>query len=363
MKAIEIKLAKAKELLNGLEAQGAEATVINAQENVIKRLQKEADGINIPENATIKIKDGNGEIKSHKICRANFQRSIRYIRVQEFLNLFKANKYERAFPIIAITVAKAKSLGLRIFDFHGNDVTDTADESSLVVIDGQHRSIAAAILNDEGSEFCLENLVIKNELTNLAEYLSTIDGRESSNYSDSDRLDILAMRDPDDELTISIHETTKKGFSQSTSERILLRKPISRSKYSDAFINGKKLTTLLSDKEKESLNLERGIRLRDAFLAVGIEAKKISRYWIEGFNSYAIVNAEEQAFTALGKLKPEDIGKLSHGDDFLAILKKAFEIPTLVSTSDISSQQPVRTEPVVATELSTKREPILPKTE
>jgi len=44
-------------------------------------------------------------------------------------------------------------------------------------------------------------------------------------------------------------------------------------------------------------------------------------------------------------------------------LKKTFEIPTPVSTSDVSSQQPVRTEPVVTTELSTKREPILPKTE
>ena len=322
---IYFKLEEAKTLLTSLKAQGADVSVINAQETVIKKLQKEANGIHIPEDATIKVKEVDGEIRNYKICHASLQRKIKYVRVDEFLNLFKNGKYEKAYPILAITVEKAKSIGLKIFDYQGNDITDTANGDWLVIIDGQHRAAAAAILNEENPEFCLENLILKEDITNLPEYLSTINGKEISNYSDADRLEILSIRDEGDALTKVLSETTKEGMSQATAERIFTGKSIPRKRYSDAFISGNKLTDQLSANEKESLNIGRGVKLRDTFLSVGIEAKKISRYWVEGFNSYAKATTEEQAFTALGKLKAEKIGKLTCGNDFVEILKKAYE--------------------------------------
>lgn len=54
------------------------------------------------------------------------------------------------------------------------------------------------------------------------------------------------------------------------------------------------------------------------------------RYFIKGFNSYAKINGEEQAFEALDKLKTlnlneERLKQVKEEDDFQVMLKEALE--------------------------------------
>lgn len=324
---INLKLEEAKMLLTSLKEKGADASVINAQEAVIKKLQKEVNGIHIPEGATIKVKAADGEISNYKICHADFQRSIKPARVDEFLSLFKNGKYEKAYPILAITVAKAKELSLKIFDFQGNNITDTTDENWLVIIDGQHRALASAILNsnEECKEFAFENVVTKDDITNLSEYLSTINGKEISNYSDSDRLEILAERDSDDDLIQAVYALTQKGIKQSTAERMIMQKPIPRKKYNESFMSSNKLSTLLSPEEQKKIDVGDAFQLLEHFQMIEAELKSVSRYWIEGFNSFAKSHNRTKAFDALRVLKVKEIRKLSCGDDFVEKLKSAYE--------------------------------------
>ena len=54
------------------------------------------------------------------------------------------------------------------------------------------------------------------------------------------------------------------------------------------------------------------------------------RYFIKGFNSYAKVHGEEQAFKALDKLKQLELNddklkKIKEDDDFQAMLQNALE--------------------------------------
>lgn len=327
MKAIDLKIAKAQELLAKLEIGGADATVINAQKKIVGRLLKERHAVKVPNDAAIKIREDDGQIVSRKICHANFQRSIKPARVDEFLSLFKNGKYEKAYPILAITVAKAKELSLKIFDFQGNNITDTTDENWLVIIDGQHRALASAILNsnEECKEFAFENVVNKDGITNLSEYLSTINGKEISNYSDSDRLEILAERDSDDDLIQAVYALTQKGIKQSTAERMIMQKPIPRKKYNESFMSSSKLTTLLSPEEQKKIDVGDAFQLLEHFQMIEAELKSVSRYWIEGFNSFAKSHNRTKAFDALRVLKVKEIRELSCGDDFVEKLKSAYE--------------------------------------
>lgn len=333
MKAIDFKIAKAQDLLAKLDTEGADATVINAQKKIVDRLLKERHAVEVPNDAAIKIRVNDGRIVSRKICHANFQRSIKPARVDEFLKLFNDGKYESAYPILVITVAKAKELSLKIFDFQGNNITDTADENWLVIIDGQHRALASAILNsnEECKEFVFENVVTKDGITNLSEYLSTINGKEISNYSDSDRLEILAERDSDDELIQTVYALTQKGIKQSTAERMVMQKPIPRKKYNESFMSSNSLTKLLSPEEQKKIDVADAFRLFSYFQMIKVDLKFVSRYWIEGFNSFAKSHDRTKAFDALQALNVEEIRKLSCGDDFVEELKAAYESLTTQS--------------------------------
>lgn len=323
-------IRKANKLLATMEASGADATVINAQKAHIKKLQeKETKELTIPENASIYIKI-DGEAKRVKICKARNQRSIKPLRVSECLQIITEGSYEQGLSIILMTVAKAKELGLTLEDFMGNDVTETADETWIVIVDGQHRSIAAAIFNnevaEEGTKFIFENTILKEDITNYGKYLASINGKETSNFSNEDRIDILALRDSNDELTNSINEYKNK-ISLSTLERAMTGGvTIAKSKYSKALKENVTLSSLLSEKESSKLNIQLGEKLLDACLATRMSPKRISRYWIEGFYGYVAAHDETKAFEAIAKITLENYISISSGHDFTAYLKSLNEI-------------------------------------
>lgn len=325
------ELKNANALLALMEESGAIAAVINAQKAHIKKLKERGTKeLTIPENAAIHIKS-DGEVKQVTICKAKSQRAIKPLRVSECLQIIKEGNYEQELPIILMTVAKAKELGLALEDFKGNDVTETADEAWRVIVDGQHRSIAAAIFNDnevtEGStKFIFENTILKENIANYGKYLASISGKETSNFSSEDHLALLAQG-CDEELPAAIAEHKGK-LSLSTRERAMTGGvAISRRKYSKALKESVTLTSLLSEKESGKLNIQLGKRLLSACLATGVSPKHISQYWIEGFYFYVAAHNETKAFEAIAKIAPENYSSISSGNEFTTYLKRLNEAP------------------------------------
>ena len=99
---------------------------------------------------------------------------------------------------------------------------------------------------------------------------------------------------------------------------------IPKDKYNKAFVSGDTLTSMLTERESEKIDLSRGQRILQGFINVGYDTKKVSRYWVEGFYSYAAAHSEERAFQALSALTNEMITtKITSGTDFIALLNMA----------------------------------------
>jgi hypothetical protein len=319
-------LVASKNDLETLKANSVDQSVIAAVEKQIAQIERKLSRYTLPDEFKVRA-EVNGQVGIYSIYTTEIQRDLDMNRVSEFYSLFKNGHYESAFPILTITVAKANELGLRLYDFYGNDITDTADENALVIIEGQHRGVASALLYSEGSGFCLMNICNKPLITDLAQYLSTINGKEISTYSDGDRIDILASRDSDsDDLIVAINNAQNDGFNLSTIERAYCNgSTIPKDKYNKAFVSGDTLTSMLTERESEKIDLSRGQRILQGFINVGYDTKKVSRYWVEGFYSYAAAHSEERAFQALSALTNEMITtKITSGTDFIALLNTAY---------------------------------------
>lgn len=80
-----------------------------------------------------------------------------------------------------------------------------------------------------------------------------------------------------------------------------------------------------------TVEIERGNRFITLCKAAHITVPFLTkRYFIKGFNSYAKINGEEQAFEALDKLKAlnlneERLKQVKEEDDFQVMLKEALE--------------------------------------
>ena len=319
-------LSATKRNLETLRANSVDQSIIAAVEKQIDQIERKLSRYTLPDEFKVKARI-NDQVGIYSIYTTEIQRDLDMNRVSEFYTLFKNGHYESDFPILVITVAKAKELGLRLYDFYGNDVTDTADENALVIIEGQHRGVASALLHSDGNDFCLENICYKGNITDLAQYLSTINGKETSTYKDPDRIDIMASRDSDtDNLIVAINEAKNDGFNLSTIERAYCGgSTIPKDKYNKAFVSGNTLTSMLTEREREKIDLPRGQRILQGFINVGCDTKKVSRYWVEGFNGYAAAHSEERAFQALSALTSEMItAKITSGTDFTTILNTAY---------------------------------------
>lgn len=239
-----------------LRANSVDQSVIAVVEKQIAQIERKLSRYTLPDEFKVRA-SVNNQVGIYSIYTTEIQRDLDMNRVSEFYSLFKNGHYESDFPILTITVAKANALGLRLYDFYGNDITDTADENALVIIEGQHRGVASALLYSEDSDFCLMNICDKPLIADLAQYLSTINGKEISSYSDGDKIDIQEFRYFDsDNLIVAINNAQNDGFNLSTIERAYCGgSTIPKDKYNKGFMSGAFYISLFTEKGREKVDI------------------------------------------------------------------------------------------------------------
>lgn len=220
-------------------------------------------------------------------------------------------------------MVEAKKLikaGYTITDVNGRTLTEEEAEGYFVILDGQHKTTAFAKLNSVRGNIVIPNVFVRN-ITNVGEYLVNIN--TVGNWSKEDRVSVAALTS-DEELFKSMANLIKEGFNPTTIGLIYTRKSISE----------KVLAKVLKGEEyklpKDTIvDIKRGNDFITLCKAANISVPYLTkRYFIKGFNSYAKVHGEEQAFKALEKLKQlglndEKLKQVKEDDDFQAMLQEA----------------------------------------
>ena len=195
-------------------------------------------------------------------------------------------------------------------------------EGYFVILDGQHRSTAFAKLNSVKGNMTIPNVFVK-DIKDIGTYLEEIN--RVGNWDMKAKIGVAALTSKD-ELFENMAELIQQGFNPTTAGLIYTKKNIPE----------KILNKVL---RREEYNLPKDaivdIKRGNDFITL-CKAAKISvtfltkRYFIKGFNSYAKVHGEEQAFKALDKLKQLELNddklkKIKEDDDFQAMLQNALE--------------------------------------
>ena len=324
---------KEESVLNQLVKRNADATVIEAQQQSVNKMKAELEAaLNTPTEKAIQskatedyvtfcvVKAGETQKESKKIAFVKHNRPIDTKRVDKFIYIIAQNKYEYAYPIIVAEAEKILENEYTVVDANGNVINKTEAANYYVILDGQHRSTAFAKLIQAGEEYEIPNVHIRDK-ENIGEYLIEInDAAKSWDYKD--KIAVVGLTSKEEAL-ITISEKVGEGFNPSTAALIYL---------------GKKLSTTLLNKALRGedidcpngteFNKDRGDKFITLCKAAGMEVAQITkRYYIEGFNSYAISTNEDRAFGALkeiGKLNDfqKKIKSVNTGNQFIELLKK-----------------------------------------
>ena len=330
-KDLKKRLAKEERYLKSLINKRMNDTIINAQREIIAQLQQEIAQVESKKLAsTVALKDDvitfrlakDGKEMSKKIALVKNNRVINSKKVDEFIAIIDNGKYEEAYPII---VAEAKALieaGYTVTDINGRELSAEEAEGYYVILDGQHRGTAFAKLNAIKGGIVIPNVFVK-EVKNIGEYLVNIN--TVGNWDKKDRLTVAALTS-EEALFKNMAELIKEGFNPTTASLIYTRKSISE-KALDKVLKGEeyklpKGTTVEIERGNKFITLCKAAHIPVSFLT--------KRYFIKGFNSYAKINGEEQAFEALDKLKvlnlnEERLKQVKEEDDFQVVLKEAQE--------------------------------------
>ena len=168
----------------------------------------------------------------------------------------------------------------------------------------------------------IPNVFVK-DIKDIGTYLEEIN--RVGNWDMKAKIGVAALTSKD-ELFENMAELVQQGFNPTTAGLIYTKKNIPE----------KILNKVL---RREEYNLPKDaivdIKRGNDFITL-CKAAKISvtfltkRYFIKGFNSYAKVHGEEQAFKALDKLKQLELNddklkKIKEDDDFQAMLQNALE--------------------------------------
>lgn len=259
-----------------------------------------------------------------KIAFVKNNRPVSSKKVDGFMALIAANKYDKAFPIIVMEASKLIEAGYTVTDINGKELTKEEAKDYFVILDGQHRSTAFAKLIATGEYQNLIPNVHVRDIENVGEYLVDINNVGSS-WDKKDRL-IVASLTTKDELFQNVAELLNEGFNPSTAMLIYTGKSISDKQVNKA-LKGEEITF----PNGVEIKIERGNKFINLCKAAKMDVSFITkRYFIKGFNSHAISISEEQAFKALDNLKyknyKEDKWKgVKSENDFIKILKEALE--------------------------------------
>ena len=313
--SLQQQLIKAERDLKNIVNRQLGETVLHAEELIVKQLKQAIEEKN---SKALTLKDEpitfqltkTEEKVSKKIAFVKHNRSIDSKKVDTFIAIIDNGKYEEAYPIIVIEASKLIKAGYVVTDVNGRVLTEEEAEGYFVILDGQHRSTAFAKLNSVN-------------IKDIGTYLEEIN--RVGNWDMKAKIGVAALTSKD-ELFENMAELIQQGFNPTTAGLIYTKKNIPE----------KILNKVL---RREEYNLPKDaivdIKRGNDFITL-CKAAKISvtfltkRYFIKGFNSYAKVHGEEQAFKALDKLKQLELNddklkKIKEDDDFQAMLQNALE--------------------------------------
>lgn len=331
----KVKNAEEKSL-KALIKRNADETVIQAQQQVFDAVNKkyeESVEANRLANArlgnsaiTFVIVDdetGQKECVLKKIAFVKNNRPIDSKKVDKFIHIISANKYENAYPIIVVEARHLIELGYTVCDIKGRELSLEEADDYLVILDGQHRSMAYARLIAIGKDYEIPNVRMRS-VENVGEYLVDINDTGTS-WSNKDRVVVAALTsEVHNELFTSIATLVNEGFNPSTSAMIYMREKLSKKLINNA-LKGEEITLPKDAK----IDIPRGDKFIALCKAADISVTFITkRYFIGGFNSYAASTSDEIAFKALEAMKnlhlqESRLKEVKGNDDFIALLKEA----------------------------------------
>ena len=323
--------------LQRLIKRNADEAVIAAQQNVVDKtkakleqaqeFEKESNeniGNDFLTFSIVNEETGARVEQQKKIAFVKNNRPVNSKKVDSFIALIAANKYEKAFPIIVVEAAKLIEAGYTVTDIKGRELTKEEAADYLVILDGQHRCTAFAKLVATGKYTETIPNVYVRDIENVGEYLVDINNVGSS-WDKKDRL-VVASLTSNDELFQNVAKLLNEGFNPTTAMLI----------YTGKSLSDKQVNNVLQGEEfifpkDAKVDIERGNKFINLCKAAKMDVSFITkRYFIKGFNSHAISTSEEQAFKALDNLKyknyKEDKWKgVKSENDFIKILKEALE--------------------------------------
>lgn len=325
--SLQQQLIKAERDLKNIVNRQLGETVLHAQELIVKQLKQAIEEKN---SKALTLKDEpitfqltkTEEKVSKKIAFVKHNRSIDSKKVDTFIAIIDNGKYEEAYPIIVIEASKLIKTGYVVTDVNGRVLTEEEAEGYFVILDGQHRSTAFAKLNSVKGNMTIPNVFVK-DIKDVGTYLEEIN--RVGNWDMRAKIGVAALTSKD-ELFENMAELIQQGFNPTTAGLIYTKKNIPE----------KILNKVL---RREEYNLPKDaivdIKRGNDFITL-CKAAKISvtfltkRYFIKGFNSYAKVHGEEQAFKALDKLKQLELNddklkQIKEDDDFQVMLQNALE--------------------------------------
>lgn len=333
--SLKQQLIKAERDLKNMINRKQDETVINCQRQIIEHLKqakakkdsrKEAPALTLNDEPITFQLAKTGEKVSKRIAFVKHNRTVDSKKVDEFIAIIANGKYEDAYPIIVVEAKELIRAGYTVTDVNGRALTEEEAEGYFVILDGQHRSTAFAKLNSVSGDMVIPNVFIK-EIKDMGEnvggYLEEIN--RIGNWDMKAKVGVAALTSKD-KLFENMAELIQQGFNPTTAGLIYTKKNISE----------KTLNKVLKGEEyklpKDAIvNIKRGNDFITLCKAANISVPYLTkRYFIKGFNSYAKVHGEEQAFKALGKLKQlelndEKLKQVKEDDDFQKMLQDALK--------------------------------------
>lgn len=307
------KIQKEEKELARMRSKKMAAEVIAAQEKVVGDLKKQqemlakveqskADGSR--KNIVLTFSFVNEETlqvteQGYKVAFVKNNRPIDHKKVDGFISIIAKCKYEKAFPIIVASAKEVIENGYRVVDIEDNEVNSEVADNYIVILDGQHRTLAFLESSITSSQVVPNTHMRKGN--KIGEYLVDINDVGTS-WNQQDRFAVAALVS-DNELAQNIADRIDEGFNPTTASLI----------YTGKKITGKEVKKLLRGEdwtlpEGAILDIPRGNRFVQLCKAASIEVKFITkRYFITGFNAYAESEGEDEAFKKLDHLKAQSL--------------------------------------------------------
>ena len=322
--------------LERLTKRNADEAVIAAQQNVVdsakakleqaQEFEKESNENIGNDFLTFSVvnEETGARTEQKKIAFVKHNRPVNSKKVDRFIALIAANKYEKAFPIIVVEATKLIEAGYTVTDIKGRELTKEEAADYLVILDGQHRCTAFAKLVATGKYTETIPNVYMRDIENVGEYLVDINNVGSS-WDKKDRL-VVASLTSNDELFQNVAELLNEGFNPTTAMLIYTGKSLSDNQVNKA-LKGEEIAL----PKGAEINIERGNKFITLCKAAKMDVSFITkRYFIRGFNKCADRIGEEKAFMALDKLKymeltDEKLKQVKDEADFKIMLDEALK--------------------------------------